>query len=57
MPLLASATACLVGNLAYCLSYDLGAVWLLFLARLITGLGASPSSHPPSGWELQGNVK
>ncbi|KAK9906755.1 hypothetical protein WJX75_007454 [Coccomyxa subellipsoidea] len=40
-PLLASAVACLVGNLAYCLSYDLGAVWLLFLARLITGLGSA----------------
>lgn len=38
-PLLASAVACLVGNLAYCFSYDLGAVWLLFLARLVTGLG------------------
>ncbi|BDA46399.1 SPX domain-containing membrane protein At1g63010 [Coccomyxa sp. Obi] len=40
-PLLASAVACLVGNLAYCLSYDLGAVWLLFLARLVTGLGSA----------------
>lgn len=38
-PLIASAVACLVGNLAYCMSYDLGAVWLLFLARLVTGLG------------------
>ena len=38
-PLIASAFACLLGNVAYCLSYDLGAVWLLFLARLITGFG------------------
>lgn len=44
-PLLASAVACLIGNLAYCLSYDLGAVWLLFLARLITGLGATQHIH------------
>lgn len=38
-PLIASAVACLLGNVCYCLSYDLGAVWLLFLARLITGFG------------------
>ena len=38
-PLIASAVACLLGNFCYCLSYDLGAVWLLFLARLITGFG------------------
>ena len=41
-PLLASAVACLVGNLAYSLSYDARALWLLVLARLITGLGAKP---------------
>lgn len=41
-PLLASAVACLVGNLAYSLSYDVRALWLLVLARLITGLGAVP---------------
>lgn len=39
-PLIASGLACLLGNLAYCLSYDWNAVWLLFLARLITGFGA-----------------
>lgn len=38
-PLIASGLACLIGNLAYCLSYDWNAVWLLFLARLITGFG------------------
>ena len=40
MPLLASAVACLLGNLTYVLSYDAKAVWLLFVARLITGFGA-----------------
>ncbi|CAL5227554.1 g10545 [Coccomyxa viridis] len=40
-PLIASAVACLLGNVCYCLSYDLGAVWLLFLARLITGFGSA----------------
>ena len=50
-PLIASAVACLLGNFCYCLSYDLGAVWLLFLARLITGFGESTfsslaSTHP-----------
>jgi len=39
-PLLASAVACLVGNVAYSLSYDVRALWLLILARLVTGLGA-----------------
>ena len=39
-PLLASAVACLLGNLAYSLSYDARALWLLVLARLVTGLGA-----------------
>lgn len=42
-PLIASGLACLLGNLAYCLSYDWNAVWLLFIARLITGFGASPA--------------
>ena len=41
-PLLASAVACLLGNLAYSLSYDARALWLLVLARLVTGLGAAP---------------
>ncbi len=45
-PLLASAVACLVGNLAYCFSYDLGAVWLLFIARLVTGLGKEDLPQP-----------
>ncbi len=44
-PLIASGLACLVGNLAYCLSYDWSAVWLLFLARLITGFGAPCLQH------------
>jgi hypothetical protein len=39
-PLISSGMACLLGNLAYCLSYDWNAVWLLFIARLITGFGA-----------------
>ena len=45
-PLIASAVACLLGNIAYCVSYDLGAVWLLFVARLITGFGAL-APHTP----------
>ena len=45
-PLIASAVACLLGNVCYCLSYDLGAVWLLFLARLITGFGEPPNWTP-----------
>ena len=45
-PLIASAVACLLGNVCYCLSYDLGAVWLLFLARLITGFGEPHTPHP-----------
>ena len=44
-PLIASAVACLLGNVCYCLSYDLGAVWLLFLARLITGFGEPQAPH------------
>ncbi|KAK9838252.1 hypothetical protein WJX81_000293 [Elliptochloris bilobata] len=40
-PLLASAVACLVGNLAYSLSWDARALWLLVLARLMTGLGSA----------------
>ncbi len=43
-PLLASAVACLVGNLAYSFSYDARALWLLVLARLVTGLGARPAA-------------
>ena len=38
-PLIASAVACLLGNVAYCLSFDLRSLWLLVLARLITGFG------------------
>jgi len=43
-PLLASAVACLIGNLAYSFSYDARALWLLVLARLVTGLGARPAA-------------
>ena len=45
-PLIASAVACLLGNVCYCLSYDLGAVWLLFVARLITGFGEPMCIRP-----------
>lgn len=45
-PLLASGVACLVGNLAYCLSYDVAALSLLLFARLVTGLGTNPASVP-----------
>ena len=54
-PLIASAFACLLGNVAYCLSYDLGAVWLLFLARLITGFG-EPFHLTASAAALRGQV-
>lgn len=37
--MVASALACIVGNLAYCLSYDLKSLPLLVIARLITGFG------------------
>ena len=39
-----SALACILGNLFYCLSYDLKSLPLLLLARLITGVGER--SHP-----------
>ena len=38
-PLAVSALACILGNLFYCLSYDLKSLPLLLLARLITGVG------------------
>ena len=50
-PLIASAVACLLGNVCYCLSYDLGAVWLLFLARLITGFGEIYNPAALSGYQ------
>ena len=42
LPLLASAVACIVGNLAYCLSFDTGSILLLLAGRLITGFGECP---------------
>lgn len=38
--MMASAVACIIGNLAYCLSYDARSLALLVIARLITGFGA-----------------
>ena len=43
-PLLASAVACIIGNLAYCLSYDTGSLLLLLVGRLVTGFGKA--AHP-----------
>lgn len=34
-----SAVACIVGNIAYCLSYDAKSLALLVIARLVTGFG------------------
>ena len=45
-PLLASAVACIVGNLAYCLSYDTGSLTLLLIGRLVTGFGAHNMTCP-----------
>lgn len=39
-PLITSAMACIIGNLAYCLSYDTGSLILLLVGRLVTGFGA-----------------
>ena len=40
-PMIVSALACIIGNFAYCLSYDARSLPLLVLARLITGFGAT----------------
>jgi len=45
-PMMMSAVACIVGNLAYCLSYDAKSLTLLIIARLITGFG-NPPPFPP----------
>ena len=42
--MMVSAVACIIGNLAYCLSYDAKSLALLVIARLITGFGASSLS-------------
>ena len=48
-PLVCSALACILGNLFYCLSFDLKSLPLLLLARLVTGVGAHcrPCPCPP----------
>lgn len=38
-PMMVSAVACIIGNIAYCLSYDAKSLALLVIARLITGFG------------------
>lgn len=38
-PMMVSAVACIIGNIAYCLSYDARSLALLVVARLITGFG------------------
>ena len=38
-PMMVSAVACIIGNLAYCLSFDAKSLTLLVIARLITGFG------------------
>lgn len=43
-PMMMSAVACIIGNLAYCLSYDAKSLALLVIARLITGFGACSST-------------
>lgn len=40
-PLVFSGLSCLVGNLVLCLSYDTKLLPLLYIARLVTGVGAS----------------
>ena len=47
-PLACSALACILGNLFYCLSFDLKSLPLLLLARLVTGVGASQPGGPAS---------
>lgn len=41
LPLMFSGTACLVGNLILALSYDSKSLPLLYVARLVTGIGAA----------------
>jgi hypothetical protein len=52
-PLVFSGLSCLVGNLVLCLSYDTKLLPLLYIARLVTGVGGHPdqpdSSHVYSG--------
>ncbi len=37
--MMVSAVACIIGNIAYCLSFDAKSLTLLVIARLITGFG------------------
>ena len=39
-PVVAGAVACLLGNVLYCLSYDVRALWMLVLSRFVMGFGA-----------------
>ena len=39
-PVVAGAVACLLGNVLYCLSYDVRALWMLMLSRFVMGFGA-----------------
>lgn len=39
LPLLAGATACILGNCLYSMGYDARALWLLLVSRLVVGLG------------------
>ena len=41
-PLVFSGLSCLVGNLVLCLSYDTKLLPLLYIARLVTGVGGLP---------------
>ncbi len=41
-PLIFSGISCLAGNLVLCVSYDTKLLPLLYLARLVTGVGAQP---------------
>lgn len=36
-----SGVACLLGNLVLVVSYDSGSIALLYIARLVTGIGAA----------------
>ncbi len=42
-PLVFSGLSCLVGNLVLCLSYDTQLLPLLYIARLVTGVGGLPN--------------
>ena len=37
--MIVSAFACIIGNIAYCLSFDAKSLTLVVIARLITGFG------------------